>query len=275
MSDIKSQQHHTGAWIDALFTRDNFTRYGNTFFFNSDGHFSDEWKRQQAESIERYEDAGYEADGTLGELFGGFIATTLDRDGPVLDIGCGLHPILPHYVKHLGLKQFAGIEPLPVLVERDFLCLTGVAAEAIPLKDGCANAAIFSTSLDHIENAHAAISEVLRVLKSGASLYFWLGIHDPGILAESKTFGVVHNHSSGWRKLARIALAQVEHLHLAWKMQKRKNDLVRGIPLDDAHVRYHTLAGIEAEMESYGLKITRQVVVPGSASAFVEAVSLT
>ncbi len=248
-------------------------QHGNTLLFKPAGEFSESWKRQQAESIERYEDDSYEADGTLGELFGGFIATSLDRNGLVLDIGCGLHPILPHYVKHLGLKQFVGIEPLPVLVERDFPCLTGVAAEAIPLQSGCANAAIFSTSLDHIEDAKAAISEVLRVLKPGAPLYFWLGVHDPEILAESKTFAVVHMHSKGLKKLARIMLAPLEHGYLLWQMRKRKSDLANGVPLDSAHVRYHTVKGIDAEMESYGLKIVRRVVVPGSASAFVEAVA--
>jgi SAM-dependent methyltransferase len=259
--------------IETFLTSDAYEKHGNALFFKPEGDFSETWLRQQAESIDRYEDESYEADGTLGELFGGFIATSLDRNGLVLDIGCGLHPILPHYVKNLGLKQFLGIEPLPVLVERDFACLTGVAAEKIPLQSNCANAAIFSTSLDHIEDANAAIAEVLRVLKPGAPLYFWLGVHDPHILAESKTFGVVHTHSHGFRKLARIALAPFEHLYLVWQMRKRQHDLETGTPLDSAHVRYHTLATVDSEMAGYGLKIVRRVVVPGSASAFVEAVA--
>jgi SAM-dependent methyltransferase len=260
--------------IETYLTSTTFEKHGNTLLFKPAGEFSESWQRQQAESIERYEDESYEADSTLGELFGGFIATSLDREGLVLDIGCGLHPILPHYVKHLGLKQFVGIEPLPVLVQRDFACLTGVAAEAIPLQSGCANAAIFSTSLDHIEDAKAAIAEVLRVLKPGASLYFWLGVHDPEILAESKTFAVVHTHSRGFKKFARITLAPLEHGYLLWQMRKRKQDLANGVPLDNAHVRYHTITGIDAEMAGYGLKIARRVVVPGSASAFVEAVAV-
>jgi SAM-dependent methyltransferase len=253
--------------------RSDYQQTGNTLLFSCDNahNHSDDWYRQQTESVDRYQDESYEADGTLGELFGGFIATTLDRSGLVIDIGCGLHPLLPHYVKYLNLSEFVGIEPLPVLVERGFACLTGVAAENLPLNTHCANAAIFATSLDHISDGHQAIREVLRVLKPGGSLYFWLGIHDPHILAEAKTFGVVHNHSSGFRKLARIVLAQVEHCFLAWQMWKRKRHLEKGIPLDNAHVRYHTLATIDAEMESYGLQIIRRVVVPGSASAFVEA----
>lgn len=260
-------------WIDIILTGQPEERHGNALLFKTQETFSDNWHRQQAESVDRYVDDDYEADGTLGELFGGFIATTLDRGGPVLDIGCGLHSSLPHYIKHLKLNQFLGIEPLPVLIERDFACLTGVAAENMPLKSDVANAAIFSTSLDHIENADVAIREVLRVLKPGAPIYFWLGIHDPHIIAESKSFAVVHTHSRGLKKLARIVLAPLEHGHLMWQMHKRKRDLKLGIPLDDAHVRYHTLAGVEAEMAGYGLRIVRQVVVPGSPSAFVEAVA--
>lgn len=261
-------------WIDEILTSAPDERHGNALLFKPEKEFSENWHRQQAESVDRYVDSDYEADGTLGELFGGFVATTLDRDGPVLDIGCGLHSALPHYVKHLKLEKYLGIEPLPVLIERDFACLTGVAAEKMPLNSHCANAAIFSTSLDHIEHADVALKEVLRVLKPGAPVYFWLGIHDPHILAENKTFGVVHTHSRGLRKFARIVLAPVEHAYLGWQMHKRKRDLRLGTPLDNAHVRYHTLAGVEAEMAGYGLRITRQVVVPGSASAFVEAVAV-
>lgn len=231
----------------------------------------EEWQRQQSESVERYLDDSYEADGTLGELFGGFVAATLDRNGPVLDIGCGLHRVLPHYVKDLALPQFIGVEPLTTPIPRDFSCLAGVTAEAIPLRDNVANAAIFATSLDHIENAPAAIAEVLRVLKPGSPLYFWLGVHDPFILAECKTFGNVHNHAQGWRKWARIFAAPIEHLHLLRAMKRRAADLANGTPLDTAHVRYHTVAGIDAEMADYGLKIARRILVPGSASLFVEA----
>ena len=230
------------------------------------------WEQQQAESVLRYMDSSYEADGTLGELFGAFIAVSVDRSGPVIDIGCGLHPLLPHYVKHLDLPKFIGIEPLTTVVERDYECLVGATAENIPLSDNFANAALFATSLDHIEDPVRAINEVKRVLKPEGRLYFWLGVHDPYILAEAKTFGVVHNHSRGLRKFLRIALAPFEHLHLVMAMKRRERDLRDGRSLDSAHLRYHTMATIDKEMESYGLRIVRRILVPGSASAFVEAI---
>jgi SAM-dependent methyltransferase len=243
---------------------------GSTYVFYPTFDAS-QWLEQQSASVERYQDTSYEDDETLGVLFGGFIACTLERSGVVLDIGCGLHSQLPHYVKHLDLPQYLGIEPITAPVERTYTCLSGVMAEDIPLQTDCAEAAIFATSLDHIEDARGAIREVTRVLKPGAPFYFWLGVHDPHLLAEAKTFGVVHIHSSGLRKFVRIAAAPVEHVHLIVKMRKQAQRLAAGIPLDTAHVRYHTLATIDDELASYGLDIVRRVLVPGSASLFVEA----
>jgi len=119
-----------------------------------------DWEVQQAASVNRYLDSSYEADGTLGELFGGFIGVNVDRDALVLDIGCGLHPLEPDYIKQLGLTDFTGIEPLTSPIERNYKCLSGVTAENIPLPDSYAGAAIFATSLDHIEDAPKAIDEV-------------------------------------------------------------------------------------------------------------------
>lgn len=258
-------------FVAPLLARSPVAVENGSFFFDPPTEASDDWQRQQQESIDRYQDDSYEADGTIGELFGGFIATTLDRSGPVLDIGCGLHPLLPHYVKNLSLPQFLGIEPLLVRVDRGYACLAGITAEDIPLSDSTANAAIFATSLDHIEDAPGAIKEVLRVLKPGAPLYFWLGVHDPFILAEQKTFGNIHNHAKGWRKAARIVGGALEHFYLMRQMSRRRSDLAKGVPLDHAHVRYHTVAGIDEEFASYGLRIVRRVLVPGSAFMFAEA----
>ena len=261
--------------IDALIKADRrFQLVGQTRVFDA-SFDSTEWLRQQAESVERYQDTSYEEDETLGVLFGGFIATTLNRAEVVMDVGCGLHPSQPHYVKHLGLEGYLGIEPLTAPVERTFPCLSGVIAEDLPLRDNTVGAALFSTSLDHIEDPKQAIAEVLRVLKPDAPLYFWLGVHDPHLLAEAKTFGVVHNHSSGLRKIARIIAAPIEHLHLIQKMRSQAHKLANGIPLDTAHARYHTTVTIDKELASYGLSIKRRVLVPGSASLFVEAKAIS
>jgi SAM-dependent methyltransferase len=250
----------------------SYENIGKTFLFKKVQEVSnDSWINQQNESILRYQSGSYEEDGTIGTLFGCFISQNINRSGITLDIGCGIHSKLPHYVKNLNLSFFIGIEPIPMVIDREFYCLAGVLAESLPIKNNVVDSAIFATSLDHIANASKAINEVLRTMKTDGKLFFWLGVHDPFILAEAKTYGVVHNHSKGLYKWARILLSPIEHLLFHYSMIKRKNNLLNGKRLDKAHVRYHTVLGIENEFSSYGLEIVQSILVPGSASLFLEA----
>ncbi len=186
-------------------------------------------------------------------------------------MGCGLDKLLPNYVKQLGLHAYLAMEPLSVPVVRDFSCLVGAVAENIPLKDDTIGAAIFATSLDHIEKAKDAIAEVDRVLKPDGSMYFWIGLHDPWLLAEAKSFGPIVNRGSIVKRIARIAAAPAEYGYLLYRMWRRGRRLAKGISLDHAHCKYYTKANIEADMKSYGLSITRSLLVPNSSSIFIEA----
>lgn len=244
---------------------------GNNILCEAGADQSEDWLRQQTESIGRYSDESYEEDRTLATLFGNFIAVSLDRSRPVLDVGCGLFPDEPSYVRDFELPNYIGMEPIPRVVERDYLCLVGAVAEAVPLKDATVGAAIFSTSLDHIETVHEAISDVCRALAPDGRLYFWNGLHDPHLLAESKTFGNIVNRSHGWKKLARILGAPLEYAALYRRMAKNRRWLAEGRPLDHAHVRYFTTENIGPAMTSYGLEIVRQILVPGSNAHFIEA----
>lgn len=152
-------------WFDELLSEPPAGRNGNNLIYAGNG--SREWTERQHESIERYADESYEEDPTQGQMFGNFIATGIDREDVVLDIGSGLFPDLPHYVAQLGLKRFLAIEPLTTPVDRSYPCLVGAVAERIPLKDGSVDAVLFATSLDHIEAEDEAIEEVKRVLKPG------------------------------------------------------------------------------------------------------------
>jgi hypothetical protein len=125
-----------GAKLSEIMTRSAERVEGSTYYFEGAFDPGSDWLRQQGESVERYQAAEYEADETLGVMFGNFIATTINRDALVLDIGCGLHPLHPHYVKELDLPYFVGIEPLTTPVSRNYECLAGVSAENIPLADG-------------------------------------------------------------------------------------------------------------------------------------------
>lgn len=245
---------------------------GANLIYSHAGHLSEGWEKMQAESVERYEHDSYEEDETLALLFGGFIGATVDREEIVLDIGCGITPELPIYIRDLGLKRYLGLEPLTKPVEREYPCLVGAVAEAIPLADRSIGAVVLATSIDHIEKIDEAVAEMKRVLRPGGSLYFWIGLYEPGIMAASKTFENIVVNGSPLKRALRIAAAYLEYAYLLYRMSKRRRQLARGERIDNAHCRYYTRASTAEAMTKWGLSVRRQVLVPGSASLFVEAV---
>jgi SAM-dependent methyltransferase len=232
---------------------------------------SSEWASMQAESIARYQDESYLEDVTEARIFGGFIAATVDRRLPVLDIGCGITRELPPYVKELSLPYYVGLEPISVGVQRNYDCLVGAVCEAIPLESASVGAAVFATSLDHIDNVDAAIAEVRRVLTPDGKLYFWIGMYEPEALAYSKTFEHALLRGSRLKRTVRAAIPYLETGYLLYRMNKRRRDLAAGRRLDNAHCRYYTRDLVARSMETWGLRINRQLLVPGSTALLVEA----
>lgn len=232
---------------------------------------SADWLTKQEGSIERYNDERYNRDTTIPRLFGGFISTTLPRDGVVLDIGCGISPEIPPYVSELGLIRYLGLEPLQVAVERDYPCVVGAVAENLPVGDRTVDGLLFATSLDHIENVRGALEEARRVLKQSGRAYLWVGLHEPEIV--SRTMAPIHSWIYAGSALRRAASLLVPHAVLAralFMLAARSYKLRRGLPLDHAHHRYYTRKSLRAELVSYGFHPEREVLVPGSNSLFVE-----
>ena len=257
-------------WFDGLLSDVPVRREGNNLIFSGKG--SVEWSDRQQDSVERYTDGSYEEDPTVAEMFGNFIATGLrSRDEVVLDIGCGLFTELPHYVAQLGLSRFIGLEPLTTPNNRSYPCLCGAIAEQIPLKDNSVDAALFGTSLDHIEAEDKAIEEVKRVLKQGGRIFFWQGLYEPQMLARQKTFEPIFVYPRGLKKLARIAAAPLEYSRIAYRMAKRRKQLETNADIDRVHFRYYTRARLADSLARWGLIKTRELLPPGQASIFVEA----
>ena len=126
---------------------------GYNVFVGSSDRSTDDWREKQKGSVSRYESADYYRDETVPLLFGGFMAPTLDRREVVLDIGCGIKPGLPAYVRELRLENYMGIEPLPNPLRREFPCLVGAIAESIPLNDASVDAVILASVYASIEEA--------------------------------------------------------------------------------------------------------------------------
>jgi SAM-dependent methyltransferase len=248
-------------------------REGNNLFYDPGADVSPEWREMQAGSVERYQDASYEEDQTIARLFGNFIAVGIDRTEAVLDLGCGPFKPLPPYVDQLGLAQYIGLEPLTVGVDRDYPCMVGAVAESIPLADHSVGAALFATSLDHIEAVDDAIAEVRRVVRPDGKLFFWIGLYEAETLASSKTFESIFVTGSPIKRAIRMAAAPVEYAHLFLRMRKRRRQLATGQRIDNAHCRYYTRQLVAESMAKWGLRVTRQIVPPGTCSIFVEAVA--
>lgn len=255
-------------WCDELLSEPPVRRDENNLVFDARG--SAEWLKRQNDSVERYVDESYEEDPTQGQMFGNFIATGIERDEAILDIGCGLFPDLPHYVAQLGLKRYLGLEPLTTPVARSYPCLVGVVAEHIPLKDATIDAVLFATSLDHIEAEDAAMQEVKRVLKPGGKIFLWQGLHDPLMLARKKTFEPIFGGKLTFKRAFRLAFAPVEYAHLGYRMAKKRRQLATGADIDGIHFRYYTRAMLDASLERWGLTKTRELMPPAMPSIFVE-----
>lgn len=233
---------------------------------------SEEWAEMQAGSVERYKDEHYEEDETVAKIFGGFIAVSLKPDDRIFDVGCGLFPSMPAYVRDLQHGGYVGLEPLETPVERDYLCMTGAVAEKLPLKDGSFDAVLLATSLDHIEHVDQAMAELKRILTPGGRLYFWCGLNEPEAMARAKSFHSIFFVSKGVKRALRIAAAPAEYAYFMYRMRKRRRDLAKGVRLDTAHFRYYTRATMLKEMTDNRLEVKRELVVPGNNSMLVEAV---
>jgi demethylmenaquinone methyltransferase/2-methoxy-6-polyprenyl-1,4-benzoquinol methylase len=244
--------------------RNVFARAGHSLL-------SDEWERKQGESVERYLSEHYNERAEIPRIFGGFIATTLNPDDVVLDIGCGINKSLPIYASELSAGGYVGLEPLEKRVKRDYLCIVGAVAERLPIRNKAFDAILLATSLDHIEGVDEALGELKRVLSPRGRLYFWVGLQEPEVQARAKTFHPIFYGTTGWKRLLRIGAAYAEYAHFMWRMAKRKRALANGTPLDDAHFRYYTRASLLAELDRSGLDVRRTLMVPGSTAFMVEA----
>lgn len=248
-------------------------RDGPNYLFDTAQALSAEWSEMQRGSIERYQHESYnDEELPILRLFGGFIAVQLPPDPVVLDIGCGLTATRPAYIDELGIDRYIGLEPLAVPVSREYPCLVGAVAERLPVENASVDAVIFATSLDHIEAEDEAIAECRRVLKPGGRIVIWQGLHEPKYLAASKTFEPIFARGSLWKRVLRIAAAPLEYGLLGYRMLRRARQLRTGERIDDAHCRYYTEAMMTASIRRWGLTETRRIIVPGTASMFVEAV---
>lgn len=107
--------------------------------------------------------------------FSEFVVTHA-RFGTVLDVGCGPLP-LPAYLKSLKAAgaEIVGLDPIDS-PDFDGVRIVG-NSEFTPLPAASVDTVIFATSLDHVVDLGATISEARRVIRPGGVLIAWMSDH--------------------------------------------------------------------------------------------------
>jgi ArsR family transcriptional regulator len=102
----------------------------------------------------------------------------------VVDLGCGDGAFLQAALGKLrGWKSAFGIDPSFRAVEKASerfkddirVCFIQAGAEKLPLKDACADLALMSMSVHHMERPRLAMAEAFRILSPGGAL----AVHEP------------------------------------------------------------------------------------------------
>jgi SAM-dependent methyltransferase len=120
----------------------------------------------------------------------------IGEDDRVLEVGSGA----TGYIFHLGLKNAVGVDPLADHCRKLFpLWQSGTETlaapgEALPFGDGSFDIVICDNVVDHAENPHGIVAEIIRVLKPGGLLYFTVHVHHPVYHLASTAYGL-------WRSL--------------------------------------------------------------------------
>lgn len=246
------------------------------------GSGSAEWDRRQSIALPGYErelDAVPAETQRLYDLFSWYIARALlDRDHcRILDVGCGIGSRLPPYVRPLEAVFasrgvcYVGLDPVEQNVTgRDYLFICGRIEDVPSVLEDRFDLFLFSTSLDHIEDTASAAAAVRKLSEERALGVFWLGLHDPAIVAEEigrRWFGRLYSSLAPLTFLWRAALIVALMLRRYPDMVRRARNLERGAPLDNLHFAYFTRSSVRSHLERFG-EVRDLTHIPGTNSVF-------
>ena len=135
-------------------------------------------RERQAESQAFFAGAAAEWDRLRGELYGqGFsqaaLLAMLPGDWCVADLGCGTGHLSAQLAPYV--KQVIGVDNSPPMLKAaarrvadfDNVDLRRGDLEAVPVDDGCCDAALLVLALSYVPDAPAVLAEMARVLRPG------------------------------------------------------------------------------------------------------------
>ena len=109
--------------------------------------------------------------------------------GHIVEIGAGTGAMFPHYPPHLRVtavepdEQFAGLAYSAAAEARATIEVVPGTAEAIPLPDRSADAAVVALVLCSVASVEAACAELARVVRPGGQVRFLEHVRSPGRIA--------------------------------------------------------------------------------------------
>lgn len=103
----------------------------------------------------------------------------LISDARVIDVGCGTGALEVRLVEKYPHQHITGVDPSPRMLDRaraklgnhPNVRLVEASAEQLPFPDGAFDAAVSASAFHHFHHPQAALSEIRRVLTTGAALY--------------------------------------------------------------------------------------------------------
>jgi SAM-dependent methyltransferase len=209
-------------------------------------------------------------------LFAGFIAKHLLAVGgrTVIDVGCGVGTKHPLYIREMaGAIRYVGLDPIKVNLARDYAFVCGRLEDLA--KHGLskpADVAVFATSLDHFEDARAALRLAASLVDKGRVL-LWVGLHDSAAVSASvgaRAFARACDLSGSplLRMGGLLGYTVLRTPRLFYSLYQRERSLARGERLDKFHFHYFLREEL-LQLVSQAGAVIEFVQVPGSNSAFV------
>jgi hypothetical protein len=253
-----------------------------TYLDLSQSHVSNDWIQKQEASVGEYESHQSEAPKEvelLYHLFDGYIASEISgkKNQIILDVGCGISREYPLYASSIQNSQstigniYVGLDPLPIAIKsRKYLFIAGRLEDLPKALLSQFNVLIFSTSLDHFEAIEDVCKAVFPIAKKNAQLIFWVGLHDPGIVAQSIGAKLFRNLYGSINPIQFIQISLKLNFLLLLnylKMVKRRISLSKNIKLDNLHFHYFTEDSIVSVLSRFGV-VKKLISIPGTNSIF-------